>query len=69
MMERTKFFDKKKRDLSSKSNNGDDSKDRESPACTILLQMPQIRDVFTESLKSKDCVAILCSCMKSWKKR
>ena len=66
MMERTKFFDKKKRDLSSESNNGDDSKrPRESPACTILLQMPQIRDVFTESLKSKDCVAILCSCMKS----
>ena len=39
----SKFFDKKKQDLSSKSNDGEIQRDRESPAWTNLLQMPQIR--------------------------
>ena len=38
----SKFFDKKKRDLSSKSNDGEIQRDRENPAWTNLLQMPQI---------------------------
>ena len=42
-------------------------RDRESPAWTILLRMPQIRMLFLNLLKSEDCVAILYSCMKKLK--
>ena len=62
-MEITKFFDKKKRDLSRKSNDGDNSKrSRESILDDSIANATKI-DVFNESLKSEDCVAILYSCM------
>ena len=62
-MEITKFFDKKKRDLSRKSNDGDNSKrSRESILDDSIANATKI-DVFNESLKSGDCVAILYSCM------
>ena len=62
-MEITKFFDKKKRDLSRKSNDGDNSKrSRESILDDSIANATNI-DVFNESLNSGDCVAILYSCM------
>ena len=62
-MEITKFFDKKKRDLSRKSNDGDNSKrSRESILDDSIANATKI-DVFNESLKSGDCIAILYSCM------
>ena len=64
MMEITKFFDKKKRDLSSKSNDGDDSKRPRESSLDDSIANATNADVFTESLKSEDCVAILYSCMK-----
>ena len=64
MMEITQFFDKKKRDLSSKSNDGDDSKRPRESSLDDSIANATNTDVFTESLKSEDCVAILYSCMK-----
>ena len=64
MMEITKFFDKKKRDLSNKSNDGDDSKRPRESSLNDSIANATNADVFTESLKSEDCVAILRSCMK-----
>ena len=63
-MEITKFFDKKKRDLSSKSNDGDDSKRLIESSLDNSIANDTNADVFTETLKSEDCVAILHSCMK-----
>ena len=64
MMEITKCFDKKKWDLSSKSNNGDDSKRPRESRLDNSIANAKNTDVFTESLKSEDCVAVLYSCMK-----
>ena len=64
MMEITKFFDKKKRDLSSKSNDGDDSKRPREKSLDESIVNATNTDVFAESLKSEDCVASLYSCMK-----
>ena len=64
MMEITQFFDKKKRDLSSKSNDVDDSKRPRESSLDDSIANATNTDVFTESLKSEDCVAILYSCMK-----
>ena len=64
MMEITKLFDKQRRDLRSKSNDGDDSKrPRESTLYDSIANATNT-DVFNESLKSEDCVAVLYSCMK-----
>ena len=65
-MEITIFFDKKKQDLSSKFNNGDDSRrPRESCLDNSIANTTNL-DVFTECLKSEDCVAILYNCMKKF---
>ena len=68
MMEKTKFFDKRKLDLSSKSNDGDNSKrPREfslDDSIANATNTCSIADVSTESLKSEDCKAIFYSCMK-----
>ena len=64
MMETTKFFDEKKRDFSSNSNDGDDSKRPRESSLDNSIANAINTDVFTESLKSEDCVAILYSCMK-----
>ena len=63
-MEIAKFFDKKKRDLSSNSNDGDDSKRPRESRLDDAIGNATNTDVFTESLKSEDCVVILYSCMK-----
>ena len=61
-MEITKIFDKKKRDLSNKSNHRDDSeRPRES---SLNDSIAANTDNFTEALKSEDCVAIFYTCMK-----
>ena len=54
----------KKRDLSSKSNDGDDSKRQRESGLDDSIANTTNTDVFTESLNSEDCVAILDSCMR-----
>ena len=63
-MEITKFLDRKKRDLSSKSNDRDDSKRLRESSLDDSITNTANTDVFTESLKSEDYVAILYSCRK-----
>ena len=53
-MEITKFFDEKKRDLNSKSNDGDDSKRPRESSLDDFNANATNADVFTEFLKSKD---------------
>ena len=53
-MEITKFFDKKKRDLNSKSNDGDDSKRPRESSLDDSNANATNADVFTEFLKSED---------------
>ena len=64
-MDITKFFDRKKRELSIQSADGDDSKRprKENNDSTSTPTSPA--DVFEESLKSGDCVKILVSCMQN----
>ena len=64
MIEITQFFDKKKRDLSSKSNDGEDSKRPRESSLDESIANTTNTDVFTESLKSEDCVAVLYNCLK-----
>ena len=64
MMEITNFFEKKKRDLSSKSNDGDNSKRPRESSLDDSIANATNTNVFTESLKLKECVVILYSCMK-----
>ena len=51
MMEITNFFDKKKQDLSSKSNDGDDSKRPRESSLDDPIANATSTDVFTETLK------------------
>ena len=64
MMEITKFFDKKKQDLKSKSIDEDDSERPQVPSLENSIMNSINTDVFNEFLKSEDCVIILYSCMK-----
>ena len=57
-MEITKVFDKKKRDLSSKFNDVEDSKRPRESSLDEYIANATNTDVFTESLKSEDCIAI-----------
>ena len=68
-MDITKFFDRKKRELSSQPVDGDDSKRprKESNNSTSTSTSPG--DVFEESLKSGDCVKILFNCMQNIEKQ
>ena len=66
----TKFFQRetKKRDLSDKSEIGKDPKKvREGNLdCSQISQTSDMPDdIFTESLNSPDCVAILFNCLKN----
>ena len=70
MSDITKFFQRgtKKRDLSDKSETGEDPKKvREgSLDCSQISQTSDIPDdIFTESLNSPDCVAILFNSLKN----
>ena len=64
-MDITKFFDRKKRELSIQSADGNDSKRprKENIDSTSTPTFPA--DVFEESLKSGDCVKILVNCMQN----
>ena len=60
------FFERKKRELSSKSDDGDHTKkDREQSSLEESIDADYTGDIFTEGLKSEDCVAILYNCMKN----
>ena len=59
MMKITKFLDKKKRDLRSKSNDKDNSKRPRKSSLDDSIANTANTDVFTESLKSEDCVVFL----------
>ena len=63
------FFDRKKRELSSQSADGDASKrpGEESNNSTSTPTSPGA--VFEESLKSFDCVEILVNCMQNIEKQ
>ena len=70
MRDITKFFQRgtKKRDLSKKSETGEDPKKvREgSLDCSQVSQTSDTPDdIFTERLNSPDCVAILFNCLKN----
>ena len=70
MSDITKFFQRgtKKRDLSDKSETGEDPKEvREgSLDCSQISQTSDIPDdIFSDILNSPDCVAILFNCLKS----
>ena len=63
-MEITRLFDEKKRNFKSKSTDGDHSKRLGESSLRDSIANATNSDVFTESLKSEDCVAILYSFMK-----
>ena len=62
-MDITKFFDRKKRELSSQSADGDDSKRPREKSNNSTSTPTSPGDRFEESLKSGDCVKILVNCM------
>ena len=55
-MDITKFFDRKKRELSSQSADGDDSKRPREKSNNSTSTPTSPGDRFEESLKSGDCV-------------
>ena len=70
MRDITKFFQRgtKKRDLSDESEIGEDTKKVREGSLdrTQISQASDIPDdIFTESLNSPDCVAILFNCLKN----
>ena len=65
MMEITKSFDKKKRDFSSNSNDGDDSKGPRESSLDNSIANATYTDVFTESLKSKEMKKVIQMCEKT----
>ena len=68
-MDLTKFFDRKKRELSSQSADGDDSKRPREESNNSTSTPASPADVFEESLKSGNCVKILINCMKNIEKK
>ena len=62
----TSFFDKKKRELSNNSNDGQDTKkQREASSLELSFEKASDGDVFKDSLKSEDCILILKRCMEN----
>lgn len=60
------FFERKKRELSNKSEDGDNTKKaREQSSLDQSIEAAYTGDVFAEGLKSEDCVSILYNCMKN----
>ena len=68
-MDITKFFDRKMRELSSQSVDGDDSKKPREESNNSTSTPTSPGDVFEESLKSGDCVKILVNCMQNIEKQ
>ena len=62
----TSFFDKRKRELSNNSNDGQDTKkQREASSLELSFEKASDGDVFKDSLKSEDCILILKRCMEN----
>ena len=68
-MDITKFYDRKKRELSSQSADGDDSKRPREESNNSTSARASPGDVFEESLKSGYCVKILVTCMQNIEKQ
>ena len=64
------FFDKKKRELSKNSNDGQDiKKQHETSSSELSFEKASDGDVFKDSLKSEDCILILKTFIENiWKK-
>ena len=56
------FFDKKERELSHKFNVGEEPNRQKESSLDDFIANATSSDVFTESLKSEDCVEILHNC-------
>ena len=71
MQDISRFFDHslKKRDLSNNSNDGETSKKPREGSLNTSRSSDVPDDLFTESLKDPDCVAILLNCIKKWKSK
>ena len=66
----TSFFDKKKRELSNNSNDGQDTKkQREASSLELSFKKASDGDVFKDYLKSDDCILILKRCMENIEKK
>ena len=66
----TSFFDKKKRELSNNSNDGQDTKkQREASSLELSFEKASDGDVFKDSLKSEECILILKRCMENIEKK
>ena len=68
----SRFFDrslKKKRDLSNSPNDGETSKKPREGSLNTSTSSDIPDDLFTESLKDSDCVALLRSCIKKMEKQ
>ena len=63
-MDFIKFFDNKKRELSSQSNSGDDPK-RFCTEVDSFLDDSVNDEVFTEGLQSPQCIKILIKCLRN----
>ena len=60
------FFERKKRELSNKSDDGDNTKKaREQSSLEESIDTDYTGDIFTEGVKSEDCVSILYNCIKN----
>ena len=68
-MDITKFFDRKKRELSSQSVDDDDSKRPREESNNSTSTPVSPGDVFEESWKSGDCVKMLVNCMQNIEKQ
>ena len=66
----TSFFDKKKRELSNNSNDGQDTKkQREASSLELSFEKVSDGDVFKDFLKSEDCILILKRSMENIEKK
>ena len=57
-------YSKKKRELRNQLNEGEESKGKRESNLDDFLANATVSNVFTESLKSENCVVILHNCMK-----
>ena len=69
MLDISRFFNhsSKKRELSNNSNDGETSKKRRESSLNTSTSSDIPNDLFTESLKDTDCVALLLNCIKKMK--
>ena len=69
IMDITKFLDRKKKEFSSQSADGDNLKNHAKKVIAASVPPTSPGDVFEESLKSGDCVKILVNCMQNIEKQ